>query len=261
MANSSSLAMKLGGLAAASFVRTWMGSLDIQEVTYDPTTHPSHAEFREPIICAFWHEYLMAPFHLGGHTHTAILTSRHRDANWIAEASRHLGFDAIRGSTNRGGSRAMLEFLRTHGARNLGIACDGPLGPRRCMAQGPIYLSSRLQIPLVLWGVGYDRPWRMPTWDQFAVPRPGSRARLVVGPRMQIPAKLNRAQLAHYRERAEAMLLRLTFEAEAWAAEGTRKRAQYAARLRPAPPRNRSVAYAPTRSKNTPRPALRPQAA
>lgn len=235
MAGQRTLAMKLGGLAAATYVRTWMGSLDIQASMYDATTDPAREDFRGPIIFAFWHEYLLAPFYIGGQTNTAILTSRHRDANWIAEAARHLGFQTIRGSTSNGGSKALLELMRKHGARNLGIACDGPLGPRRSMAPGPIYLSSRLQIPLVLYGAGYDRPWRVGTWDRFALPRPGSRARLVVGPRMQIPPNLDRAQVEHYRQRAEALLLRLTFEAEAWAEAGTRKVGQRALRRQPSP--------------------------
>lgn len=245
MARPRTLAMKLGGLAAATYVRTWMGSLDIQASMYDATSDPAREDFRGPIIFVCWHEYLLAPFYIGGQTNTSILTSRHRDANWIAEAARHLGFQTIRGSTSKGGSQALLELMRQQGARNLGIACDGPLGPRRSMAPGPIYLSSRLQIPLVLYGAGYDRPWRVATWDRFALPRPGSRARLVVGPRMQIPPNLDRTQVEHYRQRAESLLLRLTFEAEAWAEAGTRKVGQRAMRRQPSPiscRRNRAAA-------------------
>ncbi len=257
MADKRTFSMKLGGLASATFVRMWMGSLDLQSVLYDPTADPAQSEFRGPIICAFWHEYLMAPFFIGGHTNTAILTSRHRDANWIAEAARHLGFDTIRGSTNNGGSRAMLEFLRKHRTRNLGIACDGPRGPRRIMAQGPIYLASRLQVPLVLFGVGYDHPWRMPTWDRFAVPRPGGRARIMMGPRMPIPSRLSRAAVEHYRQRAEDLLLRLTFEAETWAAEGTRKESQFAPRGSHRPPRPTLPVVIPCKRMSTSRFATR----
>jgi lysophospholipid acyltransferase (LPLAT)-like uncharacterized protein len=196
---------------------------------YDVTVDPVRADYRGPVICIFWHEYLLTPFYLRGRSNSAILTSQHRDADWVAEAARHLGYATIRGSTSRGGSQALLEFMRGQGGRNLGIACDGPRGPRRCLAQGPIFLSSRLQIPLVLYGVGYDRPWRMPTWDRFAVPRPASRARVVVGPRMQIPADLTRDQMSHYRRRAETLLVRLTLEAEAWAEAGTRKQQQFVA--------------------------------
>jgi len=228
MPDDNSLRTKLGGLTASLFVRRWMGMVDFQAVRYDATVDPVREDFRGPVIAVFWHEYLLAPFFLRGRSNSAILTSQHRDAEWLAAAARHMGFNTIRGSTYRGGTQALLKYIREHQTRNLGIACDGPRGPRRALAQGPIYLSSKLQIPLVAYGIGYDRPWRMPTWDHFAVPRPASRARLIMGPRMQIPAKLTRASLEHYRQRAEGVLLRLTFEAESWADAGTCKTQQFA---------------------------------
>jgi hypothetical protein len=95
------------------------------------------------------------------------------------------------------------------------------------MAQGPIYLSSRLQIPLIPMGIGFDRPWRLRTWDQFAVPRPYSRARIVVSPAIQIPRNLTRSGVEHYRQQTEQLLERLTCEAESWAAAGSRKTNQF----------------------------------
>lgn len=225
---------KLGGLGAAVLVRTWMSGLDFQASLYDSTVDPVREDFRGPVIAVFWHEYMLAPFYLRGRSNSAILTSQHRDAEWLSEAARHMGFMTIRGSTYRGGARALLQYIRDRGMRNLGIACDGPRGPRRRLTQGAIYLSSKLQIPLVAYGIGYDRPWRMPTWDGFALPKPNSRARLIMSPRMQIPAALNRKQVEYYRNRVEGVLLRLTLEAEAWAEAGTRKENQIPIRREPA---------------------------
>lgn len=225
---------KLGGLLASASVRTWMNTLDIQGLLYDPTVDPVRDDFEGPVIVVFWHECLLAPFYLRGRTNSAILTSRHRDAEWLSEAARHLGFVTVRGSTNRGGGKALLELIRSRGTCNVGIACDGPRGPRRKLAQGPIYLSSKLQIPLITYAVGFDRPWRMPTWDRFAVPRPYSRARVLVSPRVQIPSDLDREGVEHYRLRVERLLLRLTTEAEAWAESGARKTGQQPIRSLPA---------------------------
>jgi lysophospholipid acyltransferase (LPLAT)-like uncharacterized protein len=229
-----SLTPKLGGLSTSIAVRAWMGTIDFQAVLYDPTVDPVREDYRGPVICIFWHEYLLSPFYLRGRTNSAILTSRHRDAEWLSQAARHLGFRIVRGSTNRGGSQALLELMRKHGARNLGIACDGPRGPRRRLAPGPVYLSSRLQVPLVAYAVGYHAPWRMPTWDRFALPRPGCRGRVIVGPRLQIPPRLSREGIEHYRRRVEGVLLCLTQEAETWAESGSRRLDQHVARCQPA---------------------------
>ncbi len=119
-ASQRSLKTKLGGLAASLAVRAWMRSIDFQSVFYDATVDFAREDFAGPLICIFWHEYLLTPLYLRGGPETAILASRHRDAEWLSEASRHLGFRIVRGSTNRGGSQALLEMMRSHGTRNLG---------------------------------------------------------------------------------------------------------------------------------------------
>jgi hypothetical protein len=55
-------------------------------------------------------------------------------------------------------------------------------------------------------------------WDQFAVPRPFSRARVISGPRIQIPSDLDRNQIEAQRQRIENLLNHLTATAERWAA-------------------------------------------
>jgi lysophospholipid acyltransferase (LPLAT)-like uncharacterized protein len=214
----SQLLTKLGGLAIAEFVRHWMKTIDCKWAYYDPTVDPVHPDYEGPTIFLFWHEYIACPFYLRGHCDMAMLLSQHRDAEWLSQAARHMGFRTVRGSTNRGGIRALRELFRTCRDMNLAITPDGPLGPRRELAPGPIYLSSRLGIPLVLTGFGYDRPWRNNrSWDRFALPRPYSRARAIFSPKIQIPPDLDRDRLEASRVAAERLLNFLTSEAERWA--------------------------------------------
>ena len=79
---------------------------------------------------------------------------------------------------------------------------------------------------LVAMGYGYDRPWRMRSWDRFAVPRPFSRARAVPSGEIFIPPDLDRDGLEHFRGKVEALLSALTLEAEVWAASGQPKLGQ-----------------------------------
>src|SRR5262249_35480318 len=152
-----------------------------------------------------------------------MLVSQHGDAEILSRAAYHLGFQCVRGSTNRGGAKALRELLAKSTKMNLTITPDGPRGPRRVLAVGPVYLASKLGLPLVCLGLGSAHPWRLPSWDQFALPRPYSRARGVIGPAMQIPPDLDRGRLEHYRVEVERMLNRLTIEAEAWAEAGSHK--------------------------------------
>ena len=212
---------KVGGLAVSLLVRSWMRTLDYRVALYDTTVDPAMPEFQGPAIFLFWHEYIPFPFYLRGHCNIAMLLSRHYDAEFIAEASRYMGFRTIRGSSSRGGVASLRRAIDISGSMNLTMTPDGPRGPRRRLAQGCIYLASRLGIPLVCLGLGYDRPWRLKsTWDQFAIPRPGSRARMVIGPPLMIPAEIQRDQIEACRQQVENELQQLTDTAEQWAASG-----------------------------------------
>ena len=169
---------QLGGLVTTAAIRNWMGTLDYKIAYYDPAVDPALDGCQGQKLYIFWHEYILFPLYLRGHCNLAMLLSRHRDAEVLSHVARHMGFDFVRGSTNRGGTVALRKLLRKSRQMHLTITPDGPRGPRRRLAPGAIYLASRLGLPLVALGFGYDRPWRFHrAWDQFALPRPFSRAR------------------------------------------------------------------------------------
>lgn len=227
---------RLAGFSVSTIARNWMGTLDYQAAFYDERSDAASIDCPGPAIYVFWHEYILAPFYLRGHCNLTMLLSRHRDADWLAEAARFMGFDAVRGSSFRGGGAALRELTRkvNHNGMHIAITPDGPRGPRRKLAQGPIFLASKLDIPIVALGFGYDRPRRLSTWDRFALPRPFSRCRVVLSPLMNIPPDLDRDGLEHYRARVENVLNNLTLEAEAWAASSSGKFCQVPARRKPA---------------------------
>ena len=213
---------KLLGLGFSTALRRWMGTLDYQVACHDPSADVADPAFRGPVIYCIWHEYSPVPFYLRPHSRLSVLTSRHADAEFVAQAGRYVGFQAIRGSSARGGATALRELFAQGNHRNLAIAPDGPRGPRRRFAVGPVYLASRLGIPLVLIAPGYDRPWRLSTWDRFAIPRPGSRCRIILSPLIRIPPAIDRLQLESYRQWVETLYVELTLTAERWAEHGGR---------------------------------------
>jgi lysophospholipid acyltransferase (LPLAT)-like uncharacterized protein len=214
------LFVKFGGLLGSTLIRGWMSSLEYRVAYYDPKVDPVHPEYSGQKIYIFWHEYILFPLVMRGHCNLAMLLSRHGDAEILSRVAYHFGFECVRGSTRRGGAAALRELVEKSREMNLTITPDGPQGPRRVLAQGPIYLASKLGLPLVLLGMGYDRPWRARSWDRFAVPRPFSRARAVISPEVRLPPDLDRDGLEHYRKQVERLLNRLTLEAEAWAESG-----------------------------------------
>ncbi len=227
---------RLGGLAGATAIRSWMSTLDYQVALYDRTIDPASPDCAGQKIYLFWHEYILFPICLRGHCNMAMLLSRHRDADILSRVAYHLGFEFVRGSTRRGGVAALRQLLARSQHMHLTITPDGPRGPRRQLAPGAVFLASRLGLPLVLMGFGFDRPWRVKSWDRFAIPRPFSRARAITSPQIFIPPDLDRQGIEYFRQKVEVVLNRLTDEAEAWAAAGTRKLGQ-----RPVKPRTAAV--------------------
>lgn len=211
-------ARRWGGYGLALGLRALLGTLDLRLTHYDRGADPALADWDgERGIYVFWHEYITFPIACWGNYGVAMLVSQHRDADWLIHAAQALRFDVVRGSSTRGGSQAIRELKRLAAESLLTITPDGPQGPRRCMAVGPIYLASRLGLPIVPIGFGYDRPYRFRTWDSFAVPRPYSRARAIMGNRIRVAPKLDRDGLEAERIAVERRLCELTIEAERWA--------------------------------------------
>jgi lysophospholipid acyltransferase (LPLAT)-like uncharacterized protein len=235
----------VGGLVATLATRAWMSGMDCKVAYYDRSSDPAFPECQGQKIYLFWHEYIMLPFYMRGHCNLAMLLSRHRDAEILSHAARHMGFETIRGSTNRGGVAAIRRLLDKSRRTHLTITPDGPRGPRRQMAPGAIFLASKMGLPLILMGMGYDRPWRVNSWDRFAVPRPCSRARCIMSSEIHVPPGLDRKGLEHFRVQIERLLNRLTSEAEAWAQSKTRRVGEEVARPVLRPPRRTDSRHSP----------------
>lgn len=208
---------QFGGSLLGLGIRGVIRTLDCRIAYHDRSFDNRLPEYDGPSIGVFWHEYLAVLLGLWAHSSVTILVSQHRDAEWLNQAAERLGFSVVRGSTRRGGSKAILQLRQHCKTKTLGIAPDGPLGPRRRMSLGPIFLASLFEMPIVPVGVGYRRPWRAQTWDRFALCKPFSRARVICGPKIYVPRRMSRDDMEDHRVIVEQNLSLLTAQAEDWA--------------------------------------------
>ena len=211
-----SLALLASGIGIAL-----RNTLDIRITYADSRIDPWHPN-RYRAVQVIWHETLLIPVLTLGHRDNVALASASGDGEVIAQFLEHLGWGTARGSSSRGGVAALLRFL-SDDTRSPNLAVDGPRGPRRIMSSGAVFLASKLGLPIACCGVGMDRPWRLRSWDKFAIPRPYSRARMVTGPMRYVPAGLDREGLEAYRVWFQDQLNWLTSEAETWAQSGRRR--------------------------------------
>ncbi len=169
----------------------------------------------------FWHETLLLPAYTHARQGFTILVSTHRDGELITQIVRMLRGRAVRGSTTRGGTAALLGMMRHKLGRHLAITPDGPRGPRRQLQMGAIYLASRGRMPLIPFGLAAADAWRAPSWDRTILPRPWRACRGVLGRAIEIPHDAGREELERYRRLAQQAMDDVQDRAERIAA-GTR---------------------------------------
>lgn len=205
------------GRTGAFAVRRLVGSNDFHFRFADPLVNPAVARrLGTRYIYAFFHEVMLFPAYYWAWPEMQILISDHRDGEYITRVVRQLGFGVVRGSTTRGGARALREMMGRVDRGHLCVTPDGPRGPRRTVHQGMIYLASRLGLPIVGAGMAFRDPWRARSWDRFAVPRPCRPACCVAPEAVRVPPDADRDAIEHYRLEVERRMVAATDEAEAW---------------------------------------------
>jgi lysophospholipid acyltransferase (LPLAT)-like uncharacterized protein len=189
----------------AWFIRLWVGLCRYKYVPLGPWLNPTAVDLDRRYIFAFWHENLLAPARFHGRPNIHVLISNHADGELIAQVANRLSMKTIRGSTTRGGVEALRTIIRMPEGHVV-VTPDGPRGPRRQVQMGMIYLASRTGMPIVCWGVGFDRPWRAKSWDRFCLPRPFHRAVSVTSQPIVVPTDAGRDILEQYRLRVQEQM-------------------------------------------------------
>lgn len=200
-----------------------------------PSCEPARVPAGERIIYCIWHENLLLPTVYFGRPEIAVLISQHRDGQLLGSLIQSLGMGMVCGSTTRGGVDAVRKLVAGDAPfRHLAVTPDGPRGPRRVVQQGLVYVASRAGMKVACVGVGYRRPWRLGSWDRFAIPKPFTRARCVTAEPIAVPPGLKAGELEPYRLHIQAEMDRLNAAAEAWAETGRLDVPPAAEPLRPA---------------------------
>ena len=128
---------------------------------------------KEPFIVVFWHGEIVPVTWVHRHRGIAPLISRHADGEIIARIVEGLGYRTVRGSTTRGGVRALMETAqRVNEGVTVGFTPDGPRGPRHVFAPGALIVAQRTGRPIVALGATASRAWRLRSWDRHLVPKP-----------------------------------------------------------------------------------------
>lgn len=165
-------------------------------------------------IFAFWHGrlFMIAPF-APRSPRFHVLISQHRDGELIALVMKRFGIMPVRGSSTRGGTKAVREIMAAHeSGDHLAITPDGPKGPARKVSPGVVTLSRKLNLPVIPVTYSASKRKILKTWDSFMLPLPFGRGVIMVGESLE-PRDFPDAE--SMRLALETSLNRLTDEADA----------------------------------------------
>lgn len=128
-------------------------------------------------IVTFWHgELLMQPFNyqkLKPQGKVSAMISEHKDGEAITKTVEYLGIYSIRGSSTRGGTKALINAIKELKAGDdIAITPDGPRGPRHSIANGIVAISQKTNAKILAFNCKPTKYWQFNSWDKFIVPKP-----------------------------------------------------------------------------------------
>lgn len=136
-----------------------------------------------------WHGVTILPIYYCRNMGFYSLVSLSNDGDLQDMLLRSRGFVTVRGSSGRGGARALLELTRK--LQEGGVMAhtpDGPKGPPKKVQPGTVYLAKRSGCPILPVGVACKPCKRLSSWDAHMLPYPFARAVIYFGDPMSISA-------------------------------------------------------------------------
>ena len=139
------------------------------------------ASGKQPIF-AFWHGRILPATLFWKNRGIVVITSQNFDGEWIAGIIRRFGYGTARGSTSRGGARALVQLRRDLAdGRPAAFTVDGPRGPARVAQPGAVFLAGATGHPILPFHIEANRFWTTNSWDHTQVPKPFSTVSVAIG--------------------------------------------------------------------------------
>lgn len=168
---------RIGHPVVSLLARTWRCEVPEEHALADAVRAG-----RRAVVIACWHEELLPLLWHGRGIGMAVVVSGSRDGEYASQLAESFGYRPLRGSSSRGGARVLREAVQAlQSGVSVTFTPDGPRGPRRAFKPGAALAAQQASVPLVPVRATPESPWRLRSWDRFAIPKPCSRVRFAYG--------------------------------------------------------------------------------
>ena len=173
--------MRLLSLPVYWLYRLWCRSIRYTEI--NRRAIEDTADHGQSVVLSLWHDELFPLIYLKRQLRIIALVSQSDDGELLAGVLERMGLETARGSSTRGGVKALLTAARRMRQDGL-CACvtvDGPRGPRHQVKEGAVFLAAQTGAPVVPIRLYMTQRKFFRSWDQFQLPLPFSRVAMVCG--------------------------------------------------------------------------------
>lgn len=183
-----SVSPRVLGAVLAWLLRLWGGTLRFERVNAATFFDPA-VQARRPIII-LWHDEIFPLIPSHADVGLACVISQSQDGELLSEVVARFGFATVRGSSSRGGLRALIAAKRFMEEAGKGVifTVDGPRGPRHQVKPGAIFLAEHAGSPIIPVRVAMEKSMIFDkSWDKFQLPWIFSRCVITYGDPIELP--------------------------------------------------------------------------
>ena len=163
---------------------SWLIKLTLRPTVLVPESSSQTA------VLAFWHgkQFVPSLFFPDTLRPVTAMVSASKDGQIMSTFLHWLGFNTIRGSSNRKAVSALVMLLKVlRSGQSVAVTPDGPRGPIYCAKPGVGFLATKTGRPIVPFGSAISRKWVIKSWDRYEIPKPFARCVFVVGEPVWLP--------------------------------------------------------------------------
>lgn len=169
------------------------------------------------IIYTFWHNRVFLATWFWRRRGIVVMSSQSRDSEYIARFIQRFGYGAARGSSTRGASRALVQMVKCmKQGMDTAFTIDGPRGPAYVAKPGATKLAQLTGQAILPFHISAERYWELNSWDRSQIPCPFTRAVILLGKPIYVPADAGEEELARHQAELQAALDDLRARGDQW---------------------------------------------
>ena len=168
-------------------------------------------------IFTFWHGRIFPATYYWRDRGIIVMTSMNLDGEAIAQCIQRFGYGAARGSSSRGGMRALVELAQLiRQGRDAAFTIDGPRGPRYVAKPGPAMLARKTGAAIFCFHISMKYKIQLNSWDHFQIPLPFTPAIVLKAPPIWVSPEASEQDVRSAHQEMQQILDSLRQKGDSW---------------------------------------------